>query len=305
MKNKYILCFFLTLLISTVLIYSLGCIRPMPISSLVLKEKFWADKVHSDKKYDVIVAGDSRVYRGVDPESINKELKGLDVLNFGFSSGGFNELIFEEIEKRLKRDSKNKVIVLGLTPYSLTPKAQNNSHFLQEKNRNNQEVFNKRFLNPLFSFFNPIKPSDFLQNNDIIKGYHEKFRKDGWVESKKIPFNPKSALQVYVKDFKDNLVSKEVLDNLFKQIKQWVEKDIIVFAIRIPTTRDMEGLENEISGYREETIKKDIESHGAHWIDIKNRFDYFSYDGSHLEGESARQFSSYIGKEIYYEINKK
>ncbi len=303
MKKQYLTRFFLLMLVSLMFVFLIGKFRPKPISSVVQKEKFWSDKVHSGKRYDLIFEGDSRVYRGIDPKSVSKELNGIEVLNFGYSSGGHNDVMFNEVESRLKGKSNLKIIVLGLTPYSLTPKAQTNKHYLQEKNRDLKDIYNRRFVNPLFSFFDPIKPTDIIYYNDTVPGYYERFKKDGWVESKKIPFNPKAALPVYVKDFKENKVSDEILKNLYKQIKTWTGKGIKVYAFRVPTTNEMEALENELSGYLENEIKEDVENSGGKWINIEDS--YISYDGSHLEKESAKEFSSYLGKYIYKDIYEK
>ena len=273
--------------------------RPQPISSSIQKEKFWTTKVHSKKTYDVVISGDSRVYRGIDPSKISEGLEGLEVLNFGFSSGGHNPLIFREVEKKFNIKAKNKIVVLALTPYSLTPKAQENGHFKQEKNRDQKEVFLRRYVNPALNFFDPIKPTDFIYANDTTQGYYEKFRPDGWVESKKIPFNNRAALKSYVKDFENNHVSKAVVDQMLLQVKLWVSQGIYVFAIRMPTTKEMELLENELSGYKENKIRNDFEEAGGRWISYEDRYDFTSYDGSHLDGESAKLFSEYIGKKIY------
>lgn len=298
MKLRYSHTFFLMFVMAIVFVYTIGMLRPQPLSSVILKEKFWADKVHSKKKYDVLFAGDSRIYRGVDPKSVSEELGGLEVINFGFSSGGYNDVMFNEINNRLKMNNETSIIVLGLTPYSLTPKAQENQHFNQEKNRDIKEVLNRRFINPALNFFDPIKPTDLIHANKAPKGYQERFRSHGWVESRKTPFNPKAALPIYVKDFKDNLVSKDVLESLYGQIKLWQQQGIEVLAFRMPTTLEMETLENAISGYDEKEIKKRIEEAEGKWIEIKDRYHYSSYDGSHLIDTSAREFSRYLGKQI-------
>ena len=298
MKIKYSHTFFLMLIMAIIFIYAIGTLRPQPLSSVILKEKLWSDKVHSKKHYDVLFAGDSRIYRGVDPKSVSEQLGGLEVINFGFSSGGYNDVMFNEINNRLKMNNETSIIVLGLTPYSLTPKAQENQHFNQEKNRDRKEVLNRRFINPALNFFDPIKPTDLIHINKSPKGYQERFRSHGWVESRKTPFNPKAALPIYVKDFKDNLVSKDVLESLYGQIKLWQEKGIEVFAFRMPTTLEMETLENAISGYREKEIKKGVEEAGGKWIYIKDRYLYISYDGSHLTDTSAKEFSTYLGRQI-------
>jgi hypothetical protein len=286
------------LLLSAGFILLFGTLRPLPISSRVQKEKFWADKVHAKKRYEAIIAGDSRVYRGVDPNSLSDEIEGMSVLNFGFSSGGFNDMMFSEINSRLLKQAPQKIIILGITPYSVTPKAQENKHFLQEKNRNPKEVFARRYINPFLSFFDPITPKQLLQSTDTISGYHETFHKNGWVSSYKVPSNPEAALKSYKNNFKENRVKQEVLKNLYQQISKWSGDGVKVYAFRMPSTQAMENLENALSGFNEQKIKEDIVTAGGKWLEIANKFEYESYDGSHLTELSAISFSTYLGKRI-------
>ena len=102
-EQPYVYQFYIMMGLSLVLIYMVGTMRPQPMSSVIDKEKFWADKVHAKTKYNVIVAGDSRVYRGIASRVISEELDGLKVLNFGFSSGGLNTEIFNEIKSGCQR----------------------------------------------------------------------------------------------------------------------------------------------------------------------------------------------------------
>lgn len=303
MGKTYLNRFFLMAALTVALVYFVGVNKPKPLSSTIQKEKFWADKTHSTSKYNVIFIGDSRLYRGIDPRTVSKTLKGLKVLNFGYSSGGHNEVIFNEINQRFVGSDKTRAVVLVLSPYSLTPKAQENSHFNQEKERNKKDVFNRRYIAPFFDFFDPVKPSEIFQSNDTIQGYHETFRRDGWVESYKIPSNPEYALKVYVNDFRDNKVSQDVLDKVYDQVKEWKKQGIQVFAFRMPTTQAMEKLEDSISGYKENEIKMNFEKAGGEWINIDDRYGYESYDGSHLERKSAIRFSDYIGNEIQKRMN--
>ncbi|MGF1557791.1 MAG: hypothetical protein ACFCUL_01765, partial [Flavobacteriaceae bacterium] len=267
-------------------------------SSLIEKEKFWAEKVHSKRKYQVVFSGDSRLYRGIDPKTVSETLGGLSVLNFGFSSGGHNNAIFDEINNRLDQKSSLKAVVLVLSPYSLTPKAQQNEHYNQEKNRDRKEVFNRRYVKPFFSFLDPIKPSEIIHLKSGQIGYYERFQKDGWVASWKIPSDSKTALKGYVKDFEDNTVQNDILVGVFDQITKWRAMGVQVFAFRIPSTAEMEDLEHELSGYKEAVIRDGVEQAGGKWIDFENRFEYESYDGSHLTKVSALKLSAQIGNEL-------
>lgn len=293
--KKYSIQLSATLLLATLLIFLIGKYRPEPISSQILKEKFWADKVHSKEKYDIIFSGDSRLYRGIDPNTISAKVDGLSVLNFGFSSGGHNRLIFEEISKRLDSRSTLRAVVLVITPHSLTPNAQENSHFLQEMQRSTSDIFNRRFINPFFNFFDPIKPSEVLLSKQEQNGYFERFNKNGWVASWKIPFDNKVAVQKYAKDFENNQVKTTIQEELYKQIRAWEEAGIHVFAFRIPSSEKMEILENELSNFNEEEFVKSLKDAGADWIAIKQRYSYDSYDGSHLVHSAAIQLSEKIG----------
>ena len=298
MDKTYYFRALLTLVFALMFILIFGSLRPKPISSSIEKEKFWVEKVHKNKKYDLIFAGDSRVYRGIDPESISEELNGIKALNFGFSSAGFNDLMFAEIVARLDPKSEPKIIVLGITPYSLTPKAQENSHFLQEKNRPSEEVFARRFIAPALHFFDPVKPEELLYYDAESPGYYEDFRKDGWVASYRIPANPERALKSYVKNFKENRVSAAVINDLMKQVKEWHDEKYWVFALRMPSSLAMEQLEDSISGFDEKQLKFALQQNGGIWLDLGPRVEFESYDGSHLERESARKLSALVGRLI-------
>ena len=60
----------------------------------------------------------------------------------------------------------------------------------------------------------------------------------------------------------------------------------------------MEKTENQYSKFDFEAFIKKFEQNGGKWILIKNRSDYFSYDGSHLDEKSALKLSTYLAKEI-------
>ena len=300
-KQPYLNQFYMMATLSVIFIFLIGSLRPQPMSSVITKEKFWADKVHSKSKFEVLVAGDSRVYRGISSAVLSEELGGLSVLNFGFSSGGLNLEIFRALEQRLEQQ-ENAIVLLGITPFSLTPKAYENAHFKQELSRDKKEVFSRRYVGPVIHFFDPIKPADIFNTGDQRNGYYERFHKNGWVASKKIPADKTSALKSYRKNFRNNKVSPDILDELYNQVALWKANKIRVFAFRLPSTKEMELLEREISGFDELEIKTRLSASGAEWIEIGNSYNYNSYDGSHLDEESAERFSRYLGREIRKKI---
>lgn len=281
--------------------------NPQPISSKIDKEKFWSDKVHNAKKYNIVFCGDSRIYRGVATKTVSKELLPLelDVLNYGFSSGGHNKEMFLSAESKLISSIGIKSIVLGITPYSLTRKGQSNAHFKQEKNRSWSDIFSRRFIYPAFRFFEPTSPMriiDYATSNQT--GYYEKFINDGWVQSHKIPEGKESALRSYTKQFINNTVKKEFISNMGKQIRAWKKAGIQVFAFRVPSSVEMEALENSISGYNNEQVRNAIEMSGGEWLSIPNKESFHSYDGSHLHHSSAISLSKELGKQLKTKLKR-
>ena len=67
-----------------------------------LREQMFAYKVHAKKKYDLVVAGDSRIYRGVSTDIIGTQL-GRTSINLGFSSGGYSQPMYDLIDKKLHK----------------------------------------------------------------------------------------------------------------------------------------------------------------------------------------------------------
>ncbi|CAG0984831.1 MAG: hypothetical protein HND27_05620 [Bacteroidetes bacterium] len=301
MNNRYYKKLALTIALFLTLVGIAGIVKKNEPSSEIFRKHFWTYKVHSSKKYNIIFEGDSRIYRGIDVNSFNKgiNINSIHTLNFGFSSGGHNKDIFNAVENKLLHTSLN-IVVLGITPFSLTPKAQLNEHFIEEQNRNKGETIERMYFYPFLSFFEPFNIQKLLHPDTVT--YYEKFHKNGWVESYKIPANPNEALTSYKKEFENNQVSDTVIAVLLQKVKEWKNKHIKVYAFRPPTTVNMETLENNISGFNEKEFIKKFETVGGKWIEIENRFNYNSYDGSHLHFYSAQQLSYYLGEKIKADV---
>lgn len=76
---------------------------------------YWIEKLRWGPQADVVVAGDSRVYRGVDPSQLQAGGVGL---NFGFSSGKFTKSYLDHAAALLDPDGA-RVLVLGVSIFSI------------------------------------------------------------------------------------------------------------------------------------------------------------------------------------------
>jgi hypothetical protein len=278
-------------------------LNQVPAGLVPLSQHFWLAKTHTEKKFDVIVIGDSRVYRGVSPTAMSSILKGCSVFNFGFSNSGLSRTLLQAGEEKLDPTGL-KIIVLGVSPLTLTGPAALNKHYTEYKNISR---FHHHF-GPLDKLFDPkltmLAFANLFSHLDKTRGYFQIPHSDGWVESSRIPEKPDRALKSYKRMLTKYKVSREIETELFQITAEQKRNGITVFAFRPPSSQKMEELENKISGFNEKRFKKEFSQAGGIWIDIEDRFEFISYDGSHLRGDSAKLFSRYLA-EVILEYTKK
>ncbi len=270
--------------------------RPEKDHSNFMHDWFWVNKTHFLAKGSILFVGDSRTYRGISPASVNEIFPDYKTLNLGYSSGGLNTAAFEFAAKQLDTTSNFNVIVLGVSPYSLTEEARKNEHLLQELQRPTAEIMERKYVNPYLTIFEPIKIVDY-QSKDPIN-YFRIFHDDGWVESYKEPYDDEEALVPYRTSLKATQLSETSMNETMDFVEKASNNGIKIYAFRPPTTQKMEALENEVLGFDEKAFQKSFENRGGIWIEIPDRYSFTSYDGSHLHFDSAKKLSNYLAKRI-------
>lgn len=303
-KTKFILA---SLFIITGVII-LKKILPQKINEYkIQKELFWVNKTHSDKKANIIVAGDSRIYRGFSIKDFLTQInKKTTALNLGYSSAGFGKNYFDFIDSKIVTDKNTKIIILGITPNSLTLEASLNKHFKDYNKKGKMEIFQTTYIDPNINF-SPYTFYEILKtknNNSEKEDFHslnngkkEHFDNLGWIASTSSKIDSLEALKSYRKSFSKKNIDSIIVNNLFVQIKKWNKEGIKVFCFRPPTTKHMVDLENELSGFNENKFKLKLAEFGGVWINV-NQTKYLSYDGSHLDYLAAKEFSKDLGKLI-------
>lgn len=267
---------------------------------------FWSRKTFAPPRYNVVLIGDSRIYRGISPQIMEAELEDLKVLNFGYSNGGLNATMFRAAEEKLKKSDSIKIIIIGITANSLTAYTDKNEQYLQEISRPKEEVMERLYLNPILYWFSATSPEALKSQannvNDSVY-YKSEYHMNGYVESDKFPADTLQALPSYTDDFKNYQVKPNDIKNLAMQVHEWAQKGIYVFAYRPPVSLPMRELENNMAKYDEALIKKEIEEAGGIWIELNpNR--YKTYDGSHLDKPSAESLSKKLATDIEKHLEK-
>jgi hypothetical protein len=291
----------LTLAIAALLVGALSFVMPKN-KEKYLADRFWAQKTFAQPRYDVVIIGDSRVYRGVMPSVMEELLPGMKVLNFGYSNGGLNPVMFAAAEKKFSEKSKSKVMVVGVSANCLTAYTLTNEQYLREKNRPREEVFERLYFNTILYRFSATTPEalkEKLLQKPASSYYFNDYQTDGYVQSTKFPVDTMEAIPSYIDDYTNFQVSETYINQLSAQVSDWNNRGITVIGYRPPTTFPMRALEDTMGLFNEELIKAKFTEAGGHWLDL-NQTRYTTYDGSHLDKESAMKLSEELAREINY-----
>ncbi|MFC2110856.1 hypothetical protein ACFLQ5_00230 [Bacteroidota bacterium] len=294
-----------TIILSILLIICVKIFLSEPIKNVELKNEFWIKKTHQKAKFNIVVGGDSRIYRGISIDKLEESLsQNLSGVNLGYSSIGFSGEYLDFMLSKLDLNSETKIMVLGITPHSLTENAAKNEAYHQYNDINWDERYKVLYLSKYTKHFAPYKPWELthsIAKEKTTIGYFEDFTSSGWVASYKIPIDTSEAIASYTKTLNKHKISQEVIDELFLKIKEFEKSGITIIGFRVPSTNQMEQLEESLSSFNEEYLKDEFERVGAFWFEFSNS-DFNSYDGSHLHYLSAEKLSEKLGEKIS-EIN--
>ena len=85
-------------------------------------------------------------------------------------------------------------------------------------------------------------------------------------------------------------MSRKLIADLITQTGEWTSRNIRVFACRLPTSLEMEALEDSLTGFDEQAFAESFQAVGGIWLPV-TKDKYETYDGSHLRLEEAQEFS--------------
>ena len=281
----------------------------------IQEEQQWMDKIRKKPVYSILLFGDSRIYRGVNP-AILEETFHLPTYNVGLSSAGLTDAIFRYFnEKKLSSQPGLKIIILGITPHSLLLKQRNNQHFhFLLKKAGQTSLFSSKGVDYFKLFFKPMDERRFKKiRHKILK----KEKKDAFFQIKTIWINGgffhdlnynqkyfEDGLNQYRKRIAGGKYSEESFSDICTWTRKWTEKGILVFGLRPPTSSQMEAIENQLPGYNEQNVKTEFEKAGGIYLSFPKDA-YQTYDASHLNKVNADRFSKDLTEAIKQELTKR
>lgn len=287
--------YFILIAVTLCLMIIIKLILPKPLENKETTESFWSKKTNTTNKFDLIACGDSRTYRGISSDVLNEINLELSFINLGYSSAGLSDSYLDFVTSKLDPESKNKALIVGISPHSFTKEAKKNEALNSYLELSSFDKLRYQYLSPILKHFAPYKPINLIEGKRNV--YLQDFNDDGWVASNRVLPDSTYALSGYKKTFSNYKVTKKGMISTLNKLKEIASTDITVIAFRIPTTEQMEMLEDSISGFEENFIKNELTKHSVIWLDFIN-VQFVSYDGSHLTKSSARKLSRHIGKKI-------
>ncbi len=289
-----------TLSLALILIVAMGSLRPDKPRG-VYPKRYWAEKISWHHCADIVVAGDSRVLGGVSPAEMRNMLTHCRILNYGFASNLYVPEYLEAVEQVLDPDSSVKVILLGITPRSLTADPDVTYQFSTLKGTSRRQLYMDMCLAPLLSFLEYMSFRDALQglipSLDQTRTRRELFA-DGWLSYSRQPPGEKKELKTYYRIYQKNRVSPEMVEVLNRFVSRWTQTGIRVYGFVMPTCREMVELEEHYSGFDHRQFVDGFEEAGGIWIDT-DPDEYESFDGSHLQSHAALRFSQDLAQRLY------
>ena len=268
------------------------------------EDAFWAMKADwRPSDADLVVAGDSRVLTAVSTETMQPVLGERRIINFAFLGVGYGPDYLAAVRAALNTGADRPLIVLGISPRSLTEGACKQKWFGP---RYDQHFLQRQLLkrcSPILRFARPMDHADLMITLGLApeppKRNYLRYDTDGW-QSADTNRPHRDAIEEYRTKFDpddEGPVRQYVIDGLMAAVAAWRAEGIEVLAFRTPSSTEMVKMEDKISGFDEDAFIRDFEAAGGTWLQI-DQAAYASYDRSHLDVRSAPIFSADLAELI-------
>ena len=264
------------------------------------QSRFFLRKLGWEEKFDLVVVGNSRVYRGVSPEGMASVLPEYRIANLGFSAAGLTRELYDHAEKALATNGIRPVVVLGVDPVCFTDYCAENG-CLREAKAKASPFLSSAFqlaLDEQLDSFLPMTVREGLRYMDgrrraVVDVEHRWTNRFGWCAS--VCRNPK-LLNMELKKRRqrrekaDTPARGDLLVLLENYVRRWVEHGYLVVLFRPPVHPETRAFENAVTQFDEQALIHSMQQAGGVWW-YMDPSSYHTYDSSHLDQNSAIRFS--------------
>ena len=245
---------------------------------------FYFQKIYGDRPYDVALLGDSRT-NSLHLRPLKMHIKNTVFFNLAMSDCRLNPLLLEVVSKEMAKDGK-RILVFGLTPLFLTPECNVNSG-------NVVSIFGRSL------FFRTIRSRSQIEGKFTYAGFIDGF--DSTKETDKVAQH--RTFRQYFNQFKNFHFNFFYFKHFVQNLKWCKRNNIKVVAYRMVSCREMDELEDKLSGVDWNKIKQAVLDEGFVWLErppspLLEQIEEHCWDASHLDAEGAELFSNWLGQEL-------
>lgn len=273
--------------------YALRVHQPL---SLEDDHAFWYDKLSWHDSADVVILGDSRSHMGLLPEVLASDGFPGRVLNFGFSGVRMSDEYLDAAEKVWNTRSQSRIAVIGVTPQSLRSRPRSTDQFSRTRDSHTAyRHWKARWLGWVEERWPPMTRrvlDQILQGVDRPR-FATRHHADGWVEAITSNVDCEVQFEAYRK-LRQTPVSDHLSESVVTRVRSWTRQGIRVYGFRPPTCVEMEAIELD---FGEAEFIAEFEAAGGIWV-TPSEAGLRTFDGSHLDVASAREFSRRLADSI-------
>ena len=112
-----------------------------------------------------------------------------------------------------------------------------------------------------------------------------------------------NVLKIYRNNFQKHPFRTSDFQHFVQNLKWCKKNNIKVVAYRMVSCREMDELEDKLSGVDWNKIKQAVLEEGFVWLErppspLLEQIEEYCYDASHLNAEGAELFSNWLGQEL-------
>ncbi len=288
----------LTLVLAALLICAGVGLRPNTDGGLA-EAQFVARKALWGPRFDLVLLGNSRVERGVSPAAMNEALPGVRIANLGLAGCGLDADYLKAADAVLDPVSSSPCIVIGVSPGALCETAVAENAFVAARRQQPVELWLAAHGGRAVGWFAPYTPLQLKRLAGRGRGGEYSVRHaDGWEAYYNVSGKGGAAkLANYRQLFERDRVSARLTAGMLEQVRSWTARGVRVFGFRPPAGAAMTALENELSGFDEDSFALQFAAAGGTWLSF-DPAEYAAPDNSHLDAAEAERFSRALGRAL-------
>lgn len=272
------------------------------------KKQFWIKKTYELYAYNIVILGDSRVYRGVNPSAFEKIMPNYKTVNFAYSSAGLSRFLLHRATSKFK--GKKNILLIGLTPFSLCAESTKNEQLQIIMSGKKEEIIEALYFKNFINYFEAFDPQFIInarytsekRSKEDSTYYHEIYHDNGWIESWIKYCNFSATLASYSSGFERTRFDSVEVYRSINLISNLIKRGVKVFAFRPPVYSQLLQLEEEKLGKEYLKVKTELIKNKVVWLDLPEVTNG-TYDGSHLKSGAAKIYSNKLALLLKKELS--